>query len=408
MFEGRRFRLHGDVMLIGATSNWMLLGLLAAVVTSAGAWIATGRYARTEIATGRIVPDGVMTRILPVRPGVVARLMVREGDVVTAGQSLATIIIPQGSADRADPVTADLGSIDHQSRLLDRQIDLSRLSQGSEAAKLAATITEARAQIAALDQQIVLQRGIVQSAKASFEPLTEVMERGYFSRIQYEGKRQQYLASQSQLAQLQAQRAQIAGQLQQASVALSALPTQTESRVTDLRTSQATLVQKRIEVENSRSYVLTAPTGGRVSALQVSEGSTVASQAPLMTIVNDGARMVAELYAPSRAIGFARVGQEVRLMYDAFPFQRFGSFGGRITAISRTVLAQNEIDPALQGQSREPVYRIRVALADQAVKAFGDHVPLQPGMTLTANIVLDRRTFLDWLLEPINAVRNRT
>lgn len=407
VFKNQHFRLHGDVMLTGSTSNWTLIGLLAVVVGGSGLWIATGHYARTEMVVGRIVPDGAMTRILPSRPGVIARLSVQEGQRVRAGDLIATVVVQHRSADRADPMAEDLASIDRQHELVSQQIGLSRRSQADEFAKLAVSIAQSRSELAALDRQIELQRGMVESAKASFEPLTEVMQRGYVSRIQYEGRRQQYLSSQSQLAQLEAQRAQLAGQLRQAEVARAALPVQTASRVTDLMTSQASLFQKRIEVENSRSYVITAPVTGRVSALQVSQGSTVSSQAPLMTIVNDDARMVAELYAPSRAIGFTRVGQEVRLMYDAFPFQRFGSFAGRITTISRTVLAPGEIDAPV-GQMREPVYKIRVAIADPSIRAFGETIPLQPGMTLAANIVLDRRTFLDWLLEPINAVRNRS
>ena len=54
------------------------------------------------------------------------------------------------------------------------------------------------------------------------------------------------------------------------------------------------------------------------------------------------------------------------------------------------------------------MYRIEVAIASQSILAFGERVPLQPGMTLQANIVLDRRSFLDWLLTPLNAIRNRT
>ena len=324
------------------------------------------------------------------------------------GDPMAAVMVQQGSADRADPLTDDLHSIDQQRDLVSHQIALSRQSETDEAAKLSASMAQSRIELGALDRQIELQRGIVESAKASFEPLTAVMQRGYFSRIQYEGKRQQYLAAQSQFAQLLAQRAQFSGQLRQAKVARAALPVQTAIRVIDLMTNQANLFQKRIEVENSRSYVITAPVAGRVSALQVSQGSTVSNQTPLMTIVNADARMVAELYAPSRAIGFTRVGQEVRLMYDAFPFQRFGSFAGRISTISRTVLAPNEVDAPIQGQMREPVYRIRVQIAAQSIQAFGEQIPLQPGMTLAANIVLDRRTFLEWLLDPINAVRNRS
>ncbi|MFN3552843.1 MAG: hypothetical protein ACK4UL_07010 [Novosphingobium meiothermophilum] len=54
-----------------------------------------------------------------------------------------------------------------------------------------------------------------------------------------------------------------------------------------------------------------------------------------------------------------------------------------------------------------PSYRIRVRLGEQAVRAFGQSYPVQPGMTLKANIILERQSFLDWLLEPVNAIRNR-
>jgi membrane fusion protein len=55
-----------------------------------------------------------------------------------------------------------------------------------------------------------------------------------------------------------------------------------------------------------------------------------------------------------------------------------------------------------------PVYRIRVALPQQVVQAYGGGAVLQPGMTLQANIVLERRSFLQWLLDPVMAVKNRT
>jgi membrane fusion protein len=408
VYENQRFRLHGDVMLTRAVSNWSLIFLLIAVVGAVSVWIATGRYARTEQVVGRIVPDGAMTKIVPIHPGVITRLNVHEGDEVRAGQPLATVLVEQGSEDRSDPSAANLGSIDAQSRLIDRQVGLAQQTQAGDASKLRSSLAQYDSEIASLGDEITFQTRVVQSAKDSFEPLTEVMNKGFVSKIQYEQKRQAYLAAQEQLAQMRSQRAQMEGQLREARVALGQLPTQTMSKITDLRTSQLGLTQKRIEAENARSYVINAPVAGRVSALQVTQGSTVNSLMPMMSVVADGAKMIAEVYAPSRAVGFAKPGEEVRLMYDAFPYQRFGSFPGHIALISHNVLAPNEVDPAMQPQIKEPVYRVRVVLNDQWVRAFGDAVPLQPGMTLQANIVLDRRTFLDWLLEPINAVRNRT
>jgi membrane fusion protein len=109
---------------------------------------------------------------------------------------------------------------------------------------------------------------------------------------------------------------------------------------------------------------------------------------------------------PSRAIGFVRPGQEVRLLYDAFPYQRFGSFAARVETISRQAVAGQETNAPFKID--EPVYRVIVVPDRQQVNAYGQRVGLQPGMTLAANLVLERRSFLDWVLDPVRAVTNRT
>ena len=61
-----------------------------------------------------------------------------------------------------------------------------------------------------------------------------------------------------------------------------------------------------------------------MSALQASLGQAVDPAKPLMTLTPRGGALRAELYVPSRAIGFVKTGQRVRLLYDAFPYQKFG------------------------------------------------------------------------------------
>jgi len=56
---------------------------------------------------------------------------------------------------------------------------------------------------------------------------------------------------------------------------------------------------------------------------------------------------------------------------------------------------------------REPAYRIKVALERQTISAFGREVPLQPDMTLRADIILERRSIIEWLLEPLLGARQR-
>ena len=120
----------------------------------------------------------------------------------------------------------------------------------------------------------------------------------------------------------------------------------------------------------------------------------------------EGAKLSAELYAPTRAIGFVEPGKETRLLYDAFPYQRFGSSLGTVASISRIAIDPRETDIPLPLE--ESVYRVQVDLQNQHVAAYGKRTSLQPGMTLQANIVLERQSFLAWLLQPLNAVLNRS
>jgi membrane fusion protein len=59
------------------------------------------------------------------------------------------------------------------------------------------------------------------------------------------------------------------------------------------------------------------------------------------------------------------------------------------------------------GAATEPIYRITVRLASQTVTAYGAQVPLQPGMTLEADVALERRRLFEWVLDPLYAVTGR-
>jgi membrane fusion protein len=77
-----------------------------------------------------------------------------------------------------------------------------------------------------------------------------------------------------------------------------------------------------------------------------------------------------------------------------------------VTSVSRTVLAPSEV--AIPGlEIREPVFRIRARLDRETVAAYGERLPLQPGMLVTADVVIDRRTLFEWLLDPLYAAGRR-
>jgi len=161
------------------------------------------------------------------------------------------------------------------------------------------------------------------------------------------------------------------------------------------------------ESDARRALTVAAPRAGVVTAPAWETGQSVERGAVLARIVPEGSTLVAELFAPSRAVGFVAVGDEVRLRYAAFPYQKFGHAQGRVVSVSQATLGAS--DPALaSGVVRgEPMYRVAVALRSQTVTAYGEPRLLLPGMEVEADVLLETRRLYEWVLEPLYAMAGR-
>ncbi|HEU4960440.1 MAG TPA: HlyD family efflux transporter periplasmic adaptor subunit [Sphingomonas sp.] len=406
VLEGRSRRAFGRAVPLYAGDSLPVVSVLLVSVIGLALWLATGSYARTAMVGGWVVPAGPTARILPAARGTLVALAVHDGQRVHKGDRLGVVEIQSANDLARDPAQQSLDIVARERAGLSEQRRLARLTNAEDGRRLAAAAQQLRVRIVATDRQIALQRARVASSQRSLAILGDAHAKKYISEIDYQAQRRAHLDERARLQALIVERAGLQGQLDDNEAQRRRLPAELGEKLAALDANDMQLQQRRLDIEGGSTIVLTAPIDGRVTALQARVGQAVGPDRPVMVLLGGDARLAAELYAPSRAIGFARVGQEVRLMYDAFPYQQFGSFRGTIEAISRTALAPDEIDAPLK--LAEPAYRVRVRLDAQAVEAFGGVYPIQPGMTLKANVILEKQSFLGWLLEPINAVRHRT
>ncbi|WP_412499458.1 HlyD family efflux transporter periplasmic adaptor subunit, partial [Shewanella indica] len=137
----------------------------------------------------------------------------------------------------------------------------------------------------------------------------------------------------------------------------------------------------------------------------VKEGEFLPTNRPLLSIIPEGAQLVAELLLPTRSAGFVKLRDEARLRFDAFPYQRFGFLAATVSRIDKSLLLQGEAD--IPVQLDEPVYRVQTTLSQQNINAYGEEFALKPGMLLEADIILDKRSLSDWLLDPIYNLKGR-
>jgi membrane fusion protein len=402
----RTERLEGEVLLIQPVRTTAVVALIAAIVALVGLWLALGSYTRSETVRGMLVTREASAKVVALRAGQVVRLLVREGDAVRAGQTLALVRTEQPGEAGGSAIAESLDALEEQRVLTGEQARHAARRAASDRERLAATLAGIRQQRRDLGGQVAIQEQAVASSQETFERVAGLLDSGFISRVEVERRRQAWLAGRQQLAQLHQQRNALAAEEARSEAEAGRIEADAGAEAAAAGTAAQSVAQQQARLRGERAYALVAPVGGRVAAVQAAAGRTVDASVPLMEIVPEASPLSAHVYAPTSAVGFVRPGQEVRLLYDAFPYQRFGSFSGRIVAVSRVAIDPRQLAAAFEAE--EPVYRIEVAPDAQQVAAFGERLALQPGMTLSANIVLDRRSFLDWLLTPLNAVLQRS
>ena len=406
VFEAKRRRLRGEVVLSQPLSYSLLTLLLSALVIGVAIALVFGTYARTEAARGYLRPTEGLAAVHAQRVGTVEAVFVREGAIVEAGDALLRVRSEQIDAAGVGVEARQISLLRERLAVMDQRIEHARSQADLGAQKLGAEIAGLETEIVQTRARLDIQLEITESARESIRGLDELLAKGFVAKSEYERRRQAYLNEVAQETQIRQALSALETRLKRTKQDRAALPQDEAEAVRELMGQRGDLERELVGLEGQRAYTSTAPIRGRIAALHAATGQLADPSRPLLTILPEGASLEAELLVPSRAIGFVAPGQTVRLLYDAFPYQRFGAYEGEVVNVTRTILAPSEVVGPLTAD--EPVYRIAARPTAQSVIAYGQEVPLQVGMTLTANIVIERRSLLDWLLEPLRAVGART
>ncbi len=229
----------------------------------------------------------------------------------------------------------------------------------------------ARQQIATLEQQLALAKSRTDSAKNYLNKYKQLYEEEYVSEAEYQSAYDFYI---------------------------------------DKEIEQKTIEQQLIHARSSLEHTIRASEDGLISNAIAVKGDRVTMDKALCTIIPEGAILEGIMFVHSRNIGFIHVGQTILLKYDAYPYQNFGLYKGKIVNIAESALSQKEYDfPVLPNMDNpyilDSYYRVVVELDKQTVRAYGKLSHLNAGMTFIGEIIGEKRKIWQWILEPIYTLR---
>ncbi len=386
-------------------------------------WAAVTKVDEVAVAHGEVVPSGSVRIVQHLEGGIIADILVEEGQLAAAGDPLVRLESAGAAADldqlRARRADLQLRAERLRAFATDREPDFT-LVQGSTFARLIedqraiyqGQVESQRAQRAVLGTQIeqrqaelavsAEQQDAVRAQLAIFEEQVEIrarlVEQGLDSRMAY-------LETTRQQAQMLGELQRLMGEMAATQKALA----EAESRLIDLDATArrealdemgivgAELAQVEEAIVRAEDQVrrldVRAPVRGLVQDLQFQTvGAVVRPGGVLMSIVPVDDVLEVEARVSTSDVGHVRVGQPVAVKVSTYDFARYGAIDGTLRAVSPSTFSDDE---------GVPYYKALITLTKSYLGDTPGRDPVLPGMTVQADVVTGKKTVLQYLLKPI-------
>jgi len=404
IFDAKRDNWLGSVRLATPLSLQILTLASLALGVAIIAFLIFGHYTRRERVEGTLAPTDGLMEVTAASPGTVTQLMVEQGAIVREGAPLIALSSEHFSVALGGTAAA----INEQLKLQRARIEADLADQDKleldKTTGFNANLSILRAQLTQVDAQLAIQKRQVENAHATLTKIRPLLAKGYISALQIQQQETSTLDTEALAAALQRQRLEIEQQIRTQEDLLRQLPLTLVAQKRELERKRAEIEQSIAENEVQRGTMLRAPRDGIVSSLLVRPGQTVNASQTLLTIVPENSLLEAQLLVPSSSIGFVTPGDSVVLHYHAFPYQKFGLHFGKVKVVSQNPLMPTQIATFFGKEVKEPMYRISVEIDSQNAVINGKRESLKPGMILDAEILLDQRSLIEWIFEPLYGI----
>ena len=403
--DALREKFLGEATIARPLPMWAMTLLAvgaAALMIAVAVW---GQYTRRERVEGYLQLDVGAAKVSITDAGRVTELMVKEGQEVKAGEPMLRLSLDRSTASSLSTSAVAAGELNQRRGSLEKEQEQIRELAQQQLQQVKKRIEDIKREVTQIETEIKLQGQRVTSAKEQAKRFQQLAKEKFVSDIVARQKQDEATDQEIRVQTLRRQKSTLERDLSTAQLEEPAIALRARSQE-EQKTREISVVQQSLAQEDAkRETIIQAPITGVVTNIAIASGQSVTADSPFATILPAGSKLQAEMLVPTRAIGFVTKGKDVVMRYEAFPYERFGQYHGVIADVSQTVWSPGDkIGPLAV---REAAYRITVKLDKQTVAAMGQEIPLRSGMLVNADILLDKRSLLEWVFEPLLQLRSR-
>jgi membrane fusion protein len=384
------------------------IGISVALLLAALSVAIYGEYGAKLQLNGVLATDATAIQVVASGTGVIVLKGLTEGQSVSRDQLVAHIQ-PLKQLAIQEKVESRIATVKQKMQLADHLLQIEQAIAADKQNKLKIE-TAANAE---LIERLLEQRKAVAGRLAASESLLqkteELRKQGYVSETQYIDRLQSFYEQKERLEAVNVQISQAKIRLEEATLA---------SKIETLEKQHRTIRAQRETVERTREIEdldgekqldVRTPRAGTVVSMTVKDGQHVSEGRVLFTIHPREGKLLIYAFLPTDASGRVKEGQEAILQFPSLPYAKYGHQTGKVVRISELALTTNEAafdTGRVLGGSEKLHYRVTIEV-DRPERFQTMGLDLRSGMSVTVDLISDRRRILDWIFDPILRLSRR-
>jgi len=409
--EHMTVRQYGTVILMRPVSHLFLTLFFVTLTLLLIAFFTFFETIRKAPIQGMLVPTSGVTRVFPNQMGVIREIHIKEGQAVRKGDVLFIVSSERSNSDMrsTEALVSDL--LVQRRDSFRNELKQAQIQASHRRIALQQRVQDLHEEGKRLESQALMQKQRIALSEQTVARYVQLKATNYISVAQLQEREAELLDQRQRLLEIDRIRSSTQRDLASTEAEAQYIAVQAQRDENALMRNASTLEQDLTENEARREIPVRAQQNGTITAIAANLGQTVGITTSLASILPEGNKLEAEMYVPSRAVGFIKPGMTALLRYQAFPYQKFGQHLARVREVATTSVRPEELATsaaAMPGAAQsEPVYRIRLELHQQTVQAYGTPMSLRSGMLVDASIHLERRKLYEWALEPLFSISGR-
>lgn len=409
--EAQQVKWMGGIVLIRPFSFTVITLFAIAFAVILLSFFFFASYTKRTTVSGQLIPSSGVIRIYSLDTGIVTEKRVSEGQQVKQGDTLFVLSTTRFD-EHGDQNRSVLDTIESRaSALNDEKVKVQAIHL-NDVQQLSTQRQGLNADLQKVQRLIHEQQKRIALAQSNVERYKGLLHQEYISVDEFQVREDNLISQQLSLQGYEREQINKRNELTTIDLQLQSIANKQRNEVLALERQISSVEQEKIQNQAQRNVVVLAQATGIATAINAEVGQQIVTNTPMVNIMPQQSQLEAHLYIPSEAIGFIKKDQQVKLRYQAFPYQRFGQAQGRVISIADSAMNISNIVNLgeLSGTSTEgdkAIYVVKVALDQQAIQAYGHAHALKMGMAFEADIMQENRKLYEWVLEPLFSITGK-